>query len=203
MEFRFRAAWDKKQFLYVGSLGHWNNAEKLFDAFTKIASVFDEEVKFIVATTEPIILPTKSVPFSINFTSVPHDTIHDFYNNSLALIIAGSAGDDYFSQANMRINYFSTKAVEALSLGLPILVNDDLIELAEFVETHQCGFKLSQFNQFGRKNENSGLALRSNRQWSLVSKNAEKAGKRFIAENVHLAYLNVWEKLIKDDDMVE
>tara|TARA_B110000003_G_scaffold274244_1_gene313769 strand:- start:11744 stop:13015 length:1272 start_codon:yes stop_codon:yes gene_type:complete len=198
LDCRFKTAWKKKQFLYVGSLGHWNNMEKLFTAFSMIAARFDEEVEFLVATTEQISFPQERLPFKIKFTSVPYDEVHRLYNDSLALIIAGSAGDDFFSQSNMRLNYFSTKAVEALSLGVPLVVNDNLTELAEFVDSNHCGFKFSHFDKY--KNSSTDLCgkIEEKQAWGVVSRNADKLGSQFLAENVHTAYAQLWEKLILD-----
>lgn len=198
LEHRLKTAWKKKQFLYVGSLGHWNNIEKLFTAFSMIAARFDEEVEFLVATTEPISFPNEKLPFKIKFTSVPYDEVHQLYNDSLALIIAGSAGDDFFSQSNMRLNYFSTKAVEALSLGVPLVVNDDLTELAEFVDSNQCGFKFSHFDKYENSLTDLSIKIDQKHEWELVSRNADKLGSQFLAENVHMAYAHLWEKLIAD-----
>ncbi len=198
LDCRFETAWKKKQFLYVGSLGHWNDIDKLFSAFSMISARFDEEVEFLVATTEPISFSQERLPFKIKFTSVRYDEVHQLYNDSLALIIAGSAGDDFFAQANMRLNYFSTKAVEALSLGVPLVVNDDLTELVEIVDSNQCGFKFSHFDQY--KNTVTDLFGKSEEKhaWELVSRNADKLGSQFVAENVHMAYSQLWEKLIAD-----
>ena len=193
---RFDAAWNKKQFLYVGSLGHWNDFETLLNSFSLIAAAFDEEIEFLIAATEPISFSQKDLPFKINFTSVPYDSIHHLYNESLALIIGGSAGDDFFSQANMRINYFSTKAVEALSLGVPLLVNDDLTELAAFVGSNNCGYTFSI--EDGYKNGTAALwgVGQDKQAWSLISENAAKIGNQFLKESVHLAYSEVWRELI-------
>ena len=182
----------------MGSLGHWNNIEKLFTAFSMIAARFDEEVEFLVATTEPISFPNEKLPFKIKFTSVPYDEVHQLYNDSLALIIAGSAGDDFFSQSYMRLNYFSTKAVEALSLGVPLVVNDDLTELAEFVDSNQCGFKFSHFDKYENSLTDLSIKIDQKHEWELVSRNADKLGSQFLAENVHMAYAHLWEKLIAD-----
>lgn len=193
---RFNKVWNKKQFLYVGSLGHWNDFETLMNSFSLIASAFDEEIEFLIAATEPVSFSKKDLPFKINFTSVPYDSIHQLYNESLALIIGGSSGNNFFSQANMHINYFSTKAVEALSLGLPLLVNDDLTELATFVDSNNCGYTFSVVG----KNKNEKIDLRrvshERQAWALISENAAKIGDQFQKENVHSAYSNVWKELI-------
>lgn len=195
LDSRFNNAWKRKQFLYVGSLGHWNDFATLLNSFSLIASTFDEEIEFLIAATEPISFSKKDIPFKISFTSVPYDSIHHLYNESLALIIGGSTGDDFFSQANMRINYFSTKAVEALSLGVPLLVNDDLTELAAFVDLNNCGYTFSVEDKY--KNDTADLwkAGQDKQAWASISENAAKIGDQFLKESVHSAYLNVWREL--------
>ena len=96
----------------------------------------------------------------------------------------------------MRLNYFSTKAVEALSLGVPLLVNDDLTELAAFVDSNNCGYTFSIEDQY--KNDTTDLwRTGQNKQaWESISKNAAKIGDQFQKENVHSAYLNIWRGLI-------
>lgn len=191
LDHRFDLAWNKKQFLYVGSLGHWNDFETLLNSFSLIAEAFDEEIEFLIAATEPISFSQKDLPFKINFKSVPYDSIHHLYNESLALIIGGSTGDEFFSQANMRINYFSTKAVEALSLGVPLLVNDDLTELAAFVDSNNCGYTFSIKHRHGI----AGIG-QDKQVWASISANAAKTGSQFLKESVHSAYLEVWKDLI-------
>jgi glycosyltransferase involved in cell wall biosynthesis len=196
LDSRFNSAWNKKQFLYVGSLGHWNDFETLLKSFSLIASAFDEEIEFLVAATEQNFFSKTNLPFKINFTSVSYDSIHHLYNESLALIVGGSTGDDFFSQANMRLNYFSTKAVEALSLGVPLLVNDDLTELAAFVGLNNCGYTFSIEDK--AKNDKSDLwkVSQDKQAWELISKNAAKTGDQFLKESVHSDYSKVWRELI-------
>lgn len=193
---RFEAAWDKKQFLYVGSLGHWNDFKTLIDSFALIASVFEEEVEFLVAATEPTSFSQKDLPFKVRFTSVPYDSIHKLYNESLALIIGGSSANDFFSNANMRINYFSTKAVEALSLGVPLLVNQDLTELSDFVRVNRCGYTININGEDVDALDVLDIAGGDKSAWALISENAAKVGCQFLAENVHLEYSKIWEELI-------
>lgn len=200
LDCRFEAAWNKKQFLYVGSLGHWNDFETLLNSFSIIASAFDEEVEFLVAATEPISFSKENLPFKINFTSVPYDSIHQLYNESLALIVGGSTGNEFFSQANMRLNYFSTKAAEALSLGVPLLVNKDLIELAGFVESNNCGYTFSVEDQYKNNTSDSLRYSQDKQAWASISKNAVKIGNHFLKESVHSAYTNVWRDIIYNAD---
>ncbi|MBK57148.1 MAG: hypothetical protein CMC84_07680 [Flavobacteriaceae bacterium] len=193
---RFNTAWNKKQFLYVGSLGHWNDFETLLNSFSLISSAFDEEIEFLIAATEPISFSKKDLPFKINFTSVSYDSIHHLYNESLALVIGGSTREEFFSQANMRINYFSTKAVEALSLGVPLLVNDDLTELAELVCSNNCGYTFSLEDEYKRDLADLRRAGQNKQTWASISENAAKIGDQFLKESVHSAYSNVWRELL-------
>lgn len=193
---RFEAAWKKKQFLYVGSLGHWNDFRTLLDSFTLIASAFEGEVEFLVAATEPTSFSDKDLPFAVRFTSVPYDSIHTLYNESLAIIIGGSSACDFFSNANMRVNYFSTKAVEALSLGVPLLVNQDLTELADFVCVNGCGYTININDESVDTLDALDIAGGDKSAWALVSENAAKVGCEFLAESVHSEYSKMWEELV-------
>ncbi len=197
VESRFENAWKKKKILYVGSLGHWNDAELLFGVFSEIATAFNGEVSFVVATNEVGRIPRSSLEsnLDIQVISVPYDSIHEIYLESLALIVAGSTSDEFFSQANNRLNYFSTKAVEALSLGVPLLVNSNLAELADFVSEKNCGQVISM-ERVGNKSSSIISSLNVDRTaWLESAKNAAQVGQIFETEAVHGSYKKIWREL--------
>ena len=69
--------------------------------------------------------------------------MQEFYADAAYAVVPGfmAAGYnfDYFERYKLSNNYFSTKAAEALSAGVPLLVNVELTDLVRYARDKHCG----------------------------------------------------------------
>ncbi len=121
-----------------------------------------------------------------------------FYDGLLGLAIPGSNNvDDYFMTFKTRCNFFSTKAAEALSRGVPLVVSAKLFELAKFVRKNRCGFIYDpDSKQFVFPGMNSIVEKEA---WEEMTRNAATIGEKFTRTYVVNEYLACWKSLFEKD----
>lgn len=188
----FDRRWRNKSFGYVGSLGLWHNVESIEKIAKLLKNNFKYDHKFIIATNN------MDIKSNIEKITIPNEGMPDFYKKQLAVVIPGLLTDmDYFESLKMTSNFFSTKASEALSLGVPLIVNKQISELAKLVLDYKCGLvfeynlksdKISFINA-SEKDINSKVF------WMKITKNAFVISEQFCEETVEQMYLNFWKKI--------
>jgi len=187
----FENRWKNKSFGYVGSIGLWHNLESIELVESTINS-FQKNSKFIIATGN------KHLDTYIDKVSIPNDEMPIFYKKQLAIVIPGVLKNiDYFKSLQMTSNLFSTKASEALSLGVPLIVNKQISELANLVLEKKCGlvfeYDLEKDKiRFINATEND---LISKDFWESLTDNAFELSKEFSKERTEKMYLDYWNNI--------
>jgi glycosyltransferase involved in cell wall biosynthesis len=121
-----------------------------------------------------------------------------YYDSLLAMVIPGRRDvSDYFVGFKMRCNFFSTKAAEALSRGVPLLVSSELVELAEFVKEHGCGAVYSPASH--RYVFPTGDWIGNRSEWERLTMNARNVGESFTRHKVLGRYVAAWESCVAPD----
>jgi glycosyltransferase involved in cell wall biosynthesis len=125
----------------------------------------------------------------------PEDMPH-YYDSLLALVVPGRTDSaSGFVRKKMRCNFFSTKATEALTRGVPLVVSSELHELAEFVKRHHCGAvydpRASHFSF------PDGDWLTDKSAWERMTNNAVAIGETFTRAAVLDRYLETWQTLAR------
>jgi hypothetical protein len=186
---QFEGRWQNKKIAYIGSIGYWHSV----DIIRKILlyckkNIAGAEVELITNRFRPLIdgLPHRSIPYS---------DIADYYKNLLALVVPGRKVDSYFESVQLNINLFSTKAAEAVSAGVPLIVNEDINELAQFVKTHGCGivFKIKDDEIVLVNCTQSELNDRN--FWLNVTNNTIAVSKEFVFDTAMEKYVSYYESL--------
>ncbi|USD60282.1 hypothetical protein J4N45_17595 [Vibrio sp. SCSIO 43140] len=192
IESEFDERWKKKSFGYVGSVGLWHNLESIEYVANKLKLDFCSNHDFKIATNN------KNLLTKLQTTSIPNDQMPEFYRKQLAVIIPGVVNElDYFKALQMTSNLFSTKASEALSLGVPLIVNNQISELANLVTENECGI-VFEYNPEEQKIEfinASNEDLNSKVFWENLTRNAYKLGSNYQKENAQKMYLDYWSLL--------
>lgn len=183
----FDDKWLKPRIAYVGSVGVWNESSRIAQMF----SSFPKWEKCIVSMNDA----SGSLPdikrFSLDYREMP-----EFYSGIIALVIpVDGAKDSYFWSRKYRLNFFSTKAAEALSMGVPLIVDARLFELADFVRQHKCGLvydsdsgRFDEYDQHSSIDDDRSL-------WRELTANAVAISDRFSRDAVLEGYLDVWNEL--------
>ena len=189
INYSFDEKWRNRVITYVGSVGGWHPLDSLLSVLNHFANRnFNPEI----VTNNPSLRKT-----GIKSYSVPHSEINKVYDQMLALVVSGNNKDKNFYEAYLEsVNLFSTKAAEALSAGVPIIVNEELRELSCFVKEHQCGV-IFRYDSNGSIQlvdcTETNLILES--YWRKLCENALSAGKIFRAESVLSAQLKIINSL--------
>ncbi len=181
----FERRWESRHVGYAGSVGDWNDASLLIEMLHSVPD-----------TSPKLATPAHARFAQMDCRTYRYEEMADFYDSLLALVIPGRLADDsYFVSFKMRCNFFSTKAAEALSRGVPLIVSSHLTELAEFVRRHHCGmvYDPKQHGMVGR----DGESLRSKSAWAALTEGAAKVGVQFTRANVLDRYLAAWRGTIE------
>jgi hypothetical protein len=118
-----------------------------------------------------------------------------YYDSLLALVIPGlPTVNGYFRTLKFRCNFFSTKAAEALSRGVPLVVSSELAELAQFVRIHDCGLVVEL--QDGKPHLPQGVEIHSREMWQRLTTNAARVGATFDRNAVIDVYERAWQAAI-------
>jgi hypothetical protein len=176
----FDRRWSTKRIGYSGSIGQWhdpNLLKAIFQLFPALSpKLASKKIDALAGYECKLYKPAE---------------LADYYDGLLALVIPGLAQiDGYYRTLQMRCNLFSTKAAEALSRGVPLIVSSELQELADFVRTHDCGIVVEV--RQGRPALPLGLAVDDREFWHRLSVNAAAVGTRFTRQAVIDIYEKAW-----------
>ena len=188
----FEKRWENKSIAYIGSIGLWHNLESIESVEKFLQLKLHETHRFVIATGN------HNLNTKIEKTSIANDKMPDFYKKQLAIVVPGVLKDvDYFKSLKMTSNFFSTKASEALSIGVPLIVNKQISELANLVLENRCGLVF----EYDEKQDDiqfinvSAEELNSKEFWREITANAFDVGKSFVKENAEKLYNTYWEQV--------
>ena len=183
----FDRRWSARQIGFAGSLSNWHDPVLLRQMLASIPGA-----KPKLATW-----PVDSLA-GLDARIYPHAAMKSFYDELLGLVVPGRVDvEDSFVAFQMRCNLFSTKAAEALSRGVPIIVSSQLAELAQFVREHECGAVYDPCA--GAFSYPDGEWAECRESWERMSKNAAAVGSRFTRSSVVQSYLGHWLRLFSTD----
>jgi len=177
----FEARWAQRRIGYSGSVGQWHDPVLL-------RKIFD-----LLPQCRPQLASKMINAFAgLDCQLYPQSGLAAYYDGLLALVIPGLAQiEGYYRTLQMRCNLFSTKAAEALSRGVPLIVSSELQELADFVREHECGIVVDV--RHGRPTLPPLPGLDSRELWERLSANAARVGGRFARQAVLEVYERAWE----------
>lgn len=179
----FEQRWTDRRIGYAGSIADWHDPDLLRAMLNSLP-----DARPHLATTPDSRLA------GLECEQIAHQRMPAFYSRLLALVIPGRTDvEDYFVSFKLRCNFFSTKAAEALSSGVPIIVSSHLAELVEFVREHECGAVFDATLGELIYPDPSSIALRST--WERLTANAVVAGASFQRSRVLAIYRDRWEGL--------
>ena len=188
-----KSRWKLKRIGYIGGIGgfHSQKSVKLFLDFFEL--IFPDYEQLILCSD-----PTYKRYFpNAVYRSVDHREMEKYYEELTGLVIPGNLDvtRDFFRSVHMRVSLFSTKAAEALSRGVPLIVSSRIEELAEFVVENRCGFVLEYDEQLKRLVPvgHDYDELKSYEFWKMITENAYKVGISFTKESIISAYKKFWE----------
>lgn len=181
----FDARWLARRIGYSGSIGQWNDPTLLMAMF----NLFPGFVPQLAARKIDVFA-------NIDCRLYSHSELPSYYDSLLALVIPGlPATANYFRTIKMRCNFFSTKAAEALSRGVPLVVSSELEELATFVRKHDCGIVVDLSS--GSPVLPAGLDVGSRELWHRLTVNAASVGASFERQAVIGVYERAWRTAIE------
>lgn len=176
----FETRWANRRIGYSGSVGQWHDPvllRQIFDLFPSCRPQLASKPIDAFAGLECQLYRQSELPA--------------YYDGLLALVIPGLAEvEGYYRTLQMRCNLFSTKAAEALSRGVPLIVSSELQELADFVRQHECGLVVDV--RHGRPALPALPGLDSRDLWERLSANAARVGERFARPAVLKVYEDAW-----------
>lgn len=179
----FEERFARKLVGYAGTLGDWN------DPF-----LLKEMLSALPGCTPHLAVNPHPVLAEYDCRSYRHDAMPSYYDDLLALVIPGRKDCfDYFVRLKMRCNFFSTKAAEALSRGVPLIVSSLLAELADFVRTHECGAIYDPDEK--RFVYPEGEWLDNKEVWRSMTARAAEVGQIFTRSAVLDHYIAEWNEL--------
>lgn len=192
IEEEFAKRWSNSSVLYCGTIGLWYSLESIERTMSELERVFSpQKISLNIATSD-------SVKSKYNVTTVPHKEMSSYYRRHLAVLVPGTLYNNHYVQSlKMATNFFSTKASEALSLGVPLLVNSEIYELANLVTEKRCGvvFTVDKDNDELSFVGVSESQLCSREFWLELTLNAFAIGHEFSKENVESIYMKYWKSL--------
>lgn len=183
----FEKRWKDSRLGYSGSIGAWHSPEILLHIFQALPWANPR----LAMKPHPLFLQYDCRVYKNNDMPL-------YYDELLGLVIPGRHDpESYFMNFKIRCNFFSTKAAEALSRGVPLVVSSKLFELAKFVRKKRCGFIYDpDSKQFVFPGMNS-IAKRD--VWEEMTSNAVAVGEKFTRAYVVNQYLACWKSLFEKD----
>lgn len=180
----FSVRWANLRIGYSGSVGQWHDPMLL-------RQIFD-----LFPTCRPQLASQPIDAFAgLDCHLYRQSELPSYYDGLLALVIPGLAQvEDYYRTLQMRCNLFSTKAAEALSRGVPLVVSSELAELAEFVRHHDCGLVVELRD--GQPHLPPDVEIRSREMWQRLTTNAVRVGASFERHAVIDVYERAWQAAI-------
>lgn len=178
----FEERWANKIAGFAGSFSAYQDAKILLEMVYAVPEAIPR-----FATLQKKLLQ------GISCNTYKIDQMKGYYESLLFLAVPGIAiNDDYFASFKMRCNSFSTKAAEALSCGVPLLVSSALKELSDFVIENDCGLVYDVTKRTIIYPQNP--ALQEKNFWEALTRNAIRVGKMFEGNNVLSVYENAWRQ---------
>lgn len=174
---------------YIGGFGHWQSQEVL-------EKVFGEVARHVADCSFEVITPNQvSFKSPVNVRSLSHQEVRGAILKMRALVVPGVEHTDSHYRRLVSSYLFSTKAAEALSLGIPLIVNAGINELADYVRTTGCGLVFSM--DAGRVMfENSDpLQLNDLSVWERMHESALRCAPEFSRDSIFGRYRAAWEIL--------
>lgn len=181
----FDQRWANKYIGYAGSIGSWHDPVLL------------QEILHGIPKAHPKLAMSPHPQLEgLECKTYKHHEMTGYYDSLLALVIPGRKDfESYFVSFKMRCNFFTTKAAEALSRGVPIIVSSQLTELADFVRQHECG-AIYDPNKH-RIIYPEGDWLEDKFGWLKLTENAKRVGELFTRSSVMKLYLSNWDALFE------
>jgi hypothetical protein len=180
----FLTRWANRRIGYSGSVGQWHDPSLLCQIFDLFPNCLPQ------LASKPIKAFT-----GLDCQLYRQSELPAYYDGLLALVIPGLSGiEDYYRTLQMRCNLFSTKAAEALSRGVPLVVSSELAELAEFVRQHDCGLVVDL--RGGQPHLPVGSEINSREMWERLTVNATRVGAMFERRSVIRLYERAWQDAI-------
>lgn len=177
----FNTRWSTHRIGYSGSVGQWHDPillRQIFDLFPQCKPKLASKMIDVFAGLDCKLYMQCDLP--------------EYYDSLLALVIPGLAHiTGYYKTLQMRCNLFSTKAAEALSMGVPLIVSSELEELAGFVRENDCGIVVNLIN--GQPFLPDNLDIYSRDIWRRLTDNAVRVGAQFERKSVIEVYERAWE----------
>lgn len=180
----FNEKWVNKKIGYSGSIGQWHDPQLLLNVF------------HVLADYKPSLAMSYN-PFFEGFEQklYTQNQLKSYYDSLLALVIPGlKPSTNFYITSQMRINLFSSKASEALSRGVPLIVSAELNELATFVIKNGCGIVFDILDSKPVFRED--IASLTKERWEELSINAAEAGKMFTRSFALNLYEKAWNEAL-------
>jgi glycosyltransferase involved in cell wall biosynthesis len=177
----FDRRWQRRALGFSGSVEPWHSP----DLLAEICRAIPDAAGHFATAARP-----ELAEFSCD--TWPYSEMHSYYDGLLALIVPGLSRSDqrsYFHRFKLRCNFFATKASEALSRGVPLIVSSELAELADFVCEHECGFV---YDPIAKTFNVSAKDLGARSVWEAATQNAIDVGVAFTRQTVVQGYLRRW-----------
>ncbi|QEN05614.1 hypothetical protein EW093_13135 [Thiospirochaeta perfilievii] len=184
----FEHRWNAKNISYIGSIGLWHPLKMIENSLIYINNK--------IQNCHVSIVSSQTIETNISISQKNHDEIMDYYNTLLAIVIPGKAPTTYFDTMQMSINLFSTKASEALSMGVPIIVNETIVEVANLVRKNNCGivFRINKNHEIII--EDNVLSKINNKDfWYELTKNAHELGTNYTFKKTLDTYLEYYKNI--------
>ncbi len=183
----FEQRWQNRYIGYSGSIGAWHEPDLLLEILQSIPN------------THPKLAMSPHPRFrDMSCAEFQYHEMPAYYDSLLALVIPGRRiCEDYFVNFQMRCNLFSTKATEALSRGVPLVVSSHLLELANFVREHDCGIVYDP--NMKAVVHPKGDILQNKDIWRRLTENAKRTGLAFTRSSVMNLYQQKWNTLFPLD----
>ncbi len=188
----FSSRWSNRVISYVGSYGAWHSLEYIFLTLSYFGGVIGN-CKAMIVSGQKL---QRDIDRNIGIVHIRHSEIADYYKSLLAVIIPGKKCINYFDSCKLSTNFFSTKAVEALSCGVPLMVNSDIQGLSNFVLENKCGIvfkiRMDKIELLNCSVED----LNCYEFWAEITRNALEVGKQFRLESVANKYLQYYQTIV-------
>jgi hypothetical protein len=188
----FNARWQNKILPYIGSISPWHPKvmiEKVLVSLKK--SIKNSRVEIITYNQS-------QYSDNISIRGISHHDIEKYYSEILGLVVPGKTNENYFDSL-IGSNLFSTKASEAISMGVPLIVNEELGELTDFVMKNKCGIVFKIVDDKIIFPYSTIDDLNSRDFWFKMTINAFKVSKEFTFKEVSKQYLHYYQGILNHE----
>lgn len=176
----FDARWEGRHVGFAGSFGKYQSPELL----VKMVASLEGVNPYFACGPHPLLKGFSLDKFEFS-------KMKGYYDKLLVMVVPGvPTGQGYFVDFKMRCNFFSTKAAEALSLGVPLMVSTNLRELANFVIDNNCGLVYDPASEEIVYPENFDSLDKES--WRKISVGADVVGADFDRSVILKKYMDRW-----------